>query len=305
MSLRLALDFGGTRLSAGLVELPAGRLLAHLEAPSPPDGDAGRAAMLELAGRLLEQAPAHTIGVSFGGPVASDGRTVRRSMQVPGWEDFPLAQFLEDRLGLPAAIANDGAAAALAEARLGAGQGFRVTLYVTVSTGIGGGLALDGQVYRGERGWAGEIGHLCALPGGPVCSCGRSGCLEALASGRAIGRAYGAGRTARQAAEAAAAGDARAADIWAQAMEHLGIGLASAANLLNPGVIVLGGGVTQAGEQFFAPVRAAFARHCLDGETRLVPAGLGQAVCLIGAALASAPPLPPEEGGASKAGATG
>ncbi|HEU4325202.1 MAG TPA: ROK family protein [Roseiflexaceae bacterium] len=292
MTLVLGLDFGGTKLAAGLVDTTSGTLMSSARRPTPPDAEASLAAMLALAEGLLAghpDAPA-AVGVSFGGPVEADGRTVRLSMHIPGWEGQPLAERLERALGLPAAVANDGDAAALAEHRFGAGRGVRNLLYLTVSTGIGGGLVVDGRLYRGERAWAGEIGHLLLKPDGPPCPCGRNGCLEALASGLSIAREMRARRpeqpgvTAQQVAEAAAVGDPLARAVWDEAMGWLGVGVASAANLLNPGRVVIGGGLTGAGELLFGPVRRTLALRALDPALELAPAALGDAVGIYGGA---------------------
>ncbi len=292
MTLVLGLDFGGTKLAAGLVDTATGTLLADARRPTPPDAEASLAAMLGLAHEVLAAHPAapEALGVSFGGPVEADGRTVRLSMHIPGWEGQPLAERLERALGLPAAVANDGDAAALAEHRFGAGRGVRNLLYLTVSTGIGGGLVVDGRLYRGERAWAGEIGHMLLKPDGPPCPCGRNGCLEALASGLSIARAMRArcperpGATARQVAEAAAAGDPLAQAVWDEAMGWLGAGVASAANLLNPGRVVIGGGLAGAGELLFGPVRRTLALRALDPALELAAAELGGAVGIYGGA---------------------
>ena len=292
MTIVLGLDFGGTKLAAGLVDTERGALLTSARCATPAGAEAGLAAMLGLAASLGAEngtAP-QAVGVSFGGPVQADGRTVRLSMHVPGWESFPLAERLEQHFGVAAQVANDGDAAALAEHRFGAGRGVRHLLYLTVSTGIGGGLIIDGRLHRGERAWAGEIGHMVLKPGGPACPCGRNGCLEALASGLSVARAMRERRpeaadiTAKQVAEAAAAGDPLAREVWNGAMGWLGIGIASAANLINPGRVVLGGGLTGAGELLFAPVRKVLASRALDPELEVVPAELGDAVGIFGGA---------------------
>jgi glucokinase len=299
----LGLDFGGTKLAAGLYDQSVGVLLDRAQCPTPVAGGAvaSRAAMLKLAHDLLLTHPGTLIGVgvSFGGPVAPDGRVVRLSMHVPGWEQAPLADWLEQELAVAARIANDGDAAAMAEQRLGAGQGVQTLLYATASTGIGGGVIIAGALHRGERGWAGEVGHIVLDPNGPPCPCGRNGCLEALASGLSIARdariALGSDATAsllraippaelnaRHVAEAAAHGDPIARMIWERAMAWIGIGLGSAANLLNPGRIVVGGGLTRAGNLFFAPVRQAAAQRAMDPELSIVPAQLGNDVGILG-----------------------
>ena len=327
MTSVLGLDFGGTKLAAGLVDAYSGAILARVRCPTPTTGGASAsiAAMLELAHTLLSQANIDTrssahgaaapgqaslasVGVSFGGPVEADGRTVRLSMHVPGWEGMALADRLEREFGVPALIANDGDAAALAEYRFGAGRGVRHLLYLTVSTGIGGGVIVDGRLHRGERAWAGEVGHMVLKPDGPPCPCGRNGCLESLASGLSVARAArewlrhpppahadGSTRsvlatiapdqiTARDVAEAAAQGDPLARFVWDAAMDWLGIGISSAANLLNPGRVVLGGGLTRAGMLLFEPVRRVAAQRALDPALEVVPAALADDVGILGGA---------------------
>jgi Transcriptional regulator/sugar kinase len=182
------------------------------------------------------------------------------------------------------------------------GRGVRHLLYLTVSTGMAAALSSTGAMHRGERAWAGEAGHQVLKPDGPPCPCGRNGCLEALASGLSIARearlrlrgpdgatsllsAIPPGAlTAQHVAEAAAAGDALARAVWNEAMGWLGIGIASAANLLNPGRVVLGGGLTRAGALLFDPVRHVVAQRVMDPEVRVVPAALGDDVGILGGA---------------------
>jgi len=321
MNYILGLDFGGTKLAAGLVDPTTGAVVASARRLTPPGGAvASRAAMFDLARGLLagdegrrteDEMPRSSVvgrrssvvgvGVSFNGPVAGDGRTVRRSMHIPGWEDFGLAEWLERALRAPALIANDADAAALAEQRFGAGRGTRHMLYMTISTGIGGGVIVDGRLYRGERAWAGEIGHMPLVPNGPPCPCGRRGCLEALASGLSIARearqrvryqpptsrlqSLPADEiTAHDVARAAAQGDELARAIWGEAMGWLGLGIAAAANLLDPGRVVLGGGLTRAGALLFDPLRRIVAERALDPAVEVVPAALGDDVGILGGA---------------------
>ncbi len=302
MQLILGFDFGGTKLAAGLYDTTAGLLLGRAEIATPIAGGATAsfAAMLELARGLqaMYAGPLIGVGVSFGGPVSADGRIVRLSMHVPGWEQAPLAAWIEQAMEVPARLANDGDAAALAEYWLGAGQGMRNMVYVTASTGIGGGVIINGALHRGERGWAGEIGHMLLDRSGPPCPCGRYGCLESLASGLSIARdaraALSAGHastllslpieqvTAQRVAEAAIQGDPLAQRVWQRAMDWIGYGLGSAANLLNPGRIVVGGGLTRVGAAFFDPVRSAARQHAMDPELEIVAAKLGADVGILG-----------------------
>lgn len=299
MTYVLGLDFGGTKLAAGIVDTSTGRVVHALRAATPAGGaETGWAAMRALGDQLISQSerPISAVGVSFGGPVEADGRTVRLSMHIPGWEGMPLAERCEQTFGVPGVIANDADAAGLAEYRFGAGQGCRHMLYLTVSTGIGGGVIINGTLHRGEHAWAGEVGHMILKPDGPACACGGNGCLESLSSGLSIAREARAnippslqGRdpatiTARDVAEAAVAGDVVAQQIWGTAMEWLGVGISSASNLLNPGVIVIGGGLTGAGEQLFAPVRRVMTYRALSKQVELRQAALGDVIGIMGGA---------------------
>lgn len=299
MSYVLGLDFGGTKLAAGIVDTVRGTVVASQRCPTPAGGaSTGFAAMLALADTLRTQAttPIDAVGVSFGGPVEADGRTVRLSMHIPGWQEFPLAARCEAHFGVPTIIANDADAAGLAEYRFGAGQGCQHMLYLTVSTGIGGGVIINGKLHRGEHAWAGEVGHMILKPDGPACACGGNGCLESLSSGLSIARDARANLpaslrdrdmatiSARDVAMAAAAGDPVAAQIWHHAVGWLGVGISSASNLLNPGIIVIGGGLTGAGEQLFAPLRTIMAHRALSKQVVLKPAALGDVIGIMGGA---------------------
>ncbi|RLE31185.1 ROK family protein, partial [Candidatus Acetothermia bacterium] len=307
-SLILALDFGGTKLAAATVEPGARAFRARASMPSPPNksAEADREIILALAKEVLGGKRPAAVGVSFGGPVREG--VVLLSHHVPDWEDFPLAEWLREHFGVPAAVENDANAAALGEWRYGAGRGTRYFLYVTVSTGIGGGIVIGGRLYRGADSLAGEIGHMVVDPGGPRCTCGRRGCLEAFSAGPAIARRArellashhrsGEGRiilelvggdpsriTAREVAMAAARGDPLAAEILREAGEALGFGLAQAIALLNPERVALGGGVVKAGEPFLAHVRKAANAWAFPGaRVEIALAELGDDAPLWGAA---------------------
>ena len=308
-SLLLALDFGGTKLTAGLTAPGERRWRAHRRVPAPPGSNAqsDREIMMALAQDMLTTAelPLAAVGVSFGGPVDAARGVVLLSHHVPGWENTPLRQWLEARLGVPVAVDNDANAGALGEWRFGAGQGCDSILYVTVSTGIGGGWIVNGQPYRGADGMAGEIGHIVIQPGGSECICGRRGCLEALAAGPAIARRAReclagnptAGRalralaggdmeaiTARHVSQAAATGDDLAQQVLDEVAHFLGQGIGSAITLMNPQRVVVGGGVAKSGPRYFEMVRAAARANVLPGMTvDIVPAALGDDAPLWGA----------------------
>jgi glucokinase len=232
---------------------------------------------------------------------------VLTSHHVPGWDAYPLRDTLGDRLDAPVVLDNDANAAAFGEARFGAGRGHRHILYVNVGTGIGAGVILGGRLYHGQQGMAGEIGHVTVvLEGGPLCPCGKHGCLEAVASGRAIGRrareavagdpaggarlralAGGAaeGIGAPQVFAAAAQGDPLAGRLVEETAGYLGLALGNAANLLDPSIIIVGGGVGEAGDHLFDPLRAAVRRHLLPSipAPQVVPAALGYDAGIAGA----------------------
>ena len=295
-ALILALDYGGTKHTAGIVAVGERVWLSYERISSPLGADAcsDQATMLKLARKLLADADGRLIavGVSFGGPVDGLTGTVKLSHHVPGWEDTPLRDQLQAEFGVPAAVGNDANVAALGEWKFGAGQGCPSFLYVTVSTGIGSGWVLHGQIFNGADGMAGEIGHVIARPGGAECVCGKRGCLEAEAGGPAIGRKmrerWGAGSpepwTGETVARAARQGDPRAQEVMDEAARLLGAGLGGAINLMNPERVVLGGGVTKSGERWWRLVRETARFHALPQmRVDIQPAALSDDAPLWGA----------------------
>lgn len=303
----LALDFGGTKLAAGVVARAdrSWQRVARVSRRAGTDAGNNYATMVDLARDVLQGQRPTAVGVSFGGPVDSAAGIVRKSMHVSGWEHMPLAARLTAEFRAPTRIDNDGNAAALGEYRFGAGQGCLGFLYVTVSTGVGGGWVLNGQVWRGRDGLAGEIGHLTVDPEGPECLCGRRGCVERLASGPWMARhaqellarhpergallrataSHDFSRIdARLVALAAEQGDDLAQEALDHAAHALGVGLGNAANLMNPDRIAIGGGVSQAGPRYWAAVRAAARATALpDVPVDIEPAALGDEAPLWGA----------------------
>ena len=286
----LALDFGGTKLSAAVVDAVSGAFFSRVQRPTP--AFQGAPASLEViiaAGEdALEGAAAfaphpQAIGVSFGGPLSRDRRRVLRSMHVGAWEDFDLPDQLTRHFGLPVVMDNDANAAALGEGKFGSGRHYSNLLYIQISTGIGAGLILNGQIYRGA-GLAGEFGHTPIQPNGPVCSCGQRGCLESLTSGWAIARdgrlALAASQhdqipgtlhslcagdpqnlTARTVFEAYRLGDPVAQKIIECAVYFLSLGIAQASLLLDPEIIILGGGIARSSDLIRVPLEANLERN--------------------------------------------
>jgi glucokinase len=298
--LILALDYGGTKHTAALLAVGKRAWLACERVYSPPGADAhyDQMAMLKLARELLARTKGKlvAIGVSFGGPVDATTGTVQLSHHVSGWGDTPLKNQLQAEFGVPAAVDNDANVAALGEWKFGAGQGCASLLYVTVSTGIGGGWVLNGQIYTGADGMAGEIGHIVVRPGGAECVCGKHGCLEVEACGPAIARKMRerleTGETSEvldqvtgeSVARAAQRGDPLAQQVLDDAACMLGIGLGGAINLMNPQRIVLGGGVTKSGERWWRIARETARTHALPQmRVDIQPAALGDDAPLWGA----------------------
>ena len=308
--LLLALDYGGTKHSAAILRRGERVWAAHARVLSPIGADAAydQTTVLRMARELLAQVRGRLIavGVSFGGPVDASRGLVRLSHHVPGWEDVPLAEILGRELGAPAAVDNDANVAALGEWRFGAGQGTDSLLYVTVSTGVGGGWVLGGRIWSGADGMAGEIGHTIVRPGGMLCSCGKHGCVEAEACGPAMARktiarlsidpqsgrllfelssGHPEGVTGELVARAASMGDPLALDVLLDSAGALGSGIATAINLINPQRVVLGGGVTKAGDQWWARVReTARAETLPQARVDIIPAGMSDDAPLWGAA---------------------
>lgn len=267
MGLILALDFGGTKLTAAVADTAVYQTndltwLAHKRIFSPQHGraDFDIATMIEMGWELLAGKQVTAVGVSFGGPVEYEAGVVRLSHHVPGWENKPLQQLLTDEFKCQIRIDNDANVAALGEWRFGAGQGTQHMLYITVSTGVGGGWILEGRPFRGHNGLAGEIGHTAVDPNGPLCLCGHRGCVERLASGPYMAQDLSEalrqpGLTGHDVAKMAEEGEATAVEILERGAWALGVGIGNAVNLINPQKVILGGGVTKSGERWWQLVR--------------------------------------------------
>jgi glucokinase len=285
----LAFDLGGTNLRAAIVDA-AGSVLRR--AAVPTDTSAGPSAVIAQIMQLSHQLGGldHTaaVGIAAPGPLDSEAGRIFGIATLPGWENYPLRDVLAGYFGRPVMLENDGIAAAFGEWRFGAGRGLNHVIYVTVSTGIGGGVIADGRVLRGRYGMAGHIGHMMMSADGPRCGCGGTGCFEALASGTAFGAtARAAGfDSASAAVSAARAGDAAALALVAREAQLLGYGFASLLHLYAPQRLVIGGGVSDALDLMQAGIRGQIERHAMPAyrDIEVVKAELGDNSGLVGAA---------------------
>ncbi|WP_079194429.1 ROK family protein [Streptomyces sp. CB02923] len=305
----LGLDIGGTLVKSALVA-PDGTVRHESRCPTrAADGPEavlrtvlGHAATALAAARAAGE-DVRAVGVASCGLVDEDAGTVVFSASIQ-WRDLPLRRLVAEHLGLPVALGHDVRSGGLAEARLGAGRGHRVVLFVPVGTGVGGALLLDGQPFPGSNWRSAEVGHVVTRPDGTACPCGQRGCLDTIAGGVAIARRYNERRGtlppvtgAQEVARRAAAGDPAAVQVWGEAADAMAQTLLAAITLFDPAVLVLGGGLSQAGEQLRAPLRRGLEeRAAFQALPDLVFAQLGERAGRIGAGLLAWDLLPAREG---------
>jgi glucokinase len=302
MDTYIAVDVGGTHIrvavypAEGIEPLQVKRIHTTGKKETPADR------LIDLIAELWPKGDhVRAIGVAAPGYLDPKVGIVILAANIPGWVNFPLREKLQEKFGVPVLLGNDANLAALGEWRYGAARGYHNVLYLTISTGIGGGVIINDNLLLGQRGLAAELGHLTVLPEGPMCGCGHRGHLEALASGPAIARyakeqlALGVSSilkiapppTAYDVSIAAQAGDALAKEAFTYAGHYLGIGVANLLATFNPSIIVLGGGVSHSGALLIDPMKASLERNVLSPEyTRdlsIVTAELGDDAGLVGA----------------------
>ncbi len=295
--LTLAVDIGGSKIAAALVG-PAGAIVhaAHRPTPSSVGAEQLWTAVEYLIADAVERAggAVGAVGIASAGPLDQAAGTVS-PINIACWKGFPLRDRVAAAVpGVPVRLAGDGLCMALGEQWRGAAAGARFLLGMVVSTGVGGGLVLEGEPYLGRSGNAGHVGHVVVEPDGRPCTCGGRGCLETVAAGPALlrwARAHGwvapGGAGGRELAAAAAAGDAVAARAFHRGAAALAVAIASVAAVCDLDVVVIGGGIGRSGPVLFDPLRTALASHAgLDflSALRVVPAGLGAHAGLVGAA---------------------
>ncbi len=276
MKRTLALDIGGTNFSVGIF---AGEKLIDKETQAT-DRLAGPSWMLdrmqEMVAKMATGQAFDACGIGFGGPVDFGSQQIVLSTQVPGWEGFDLIREVQKRFDVPAIVDRDSMAGALGEGTYGAGKGFRPLFYITISTGVGGGLLTETGLYRGADSYACELGHHTVMTDGPECLCGSFGCLERMISGLWLERDYG--RTAKQLFTDR--------DFVSRYVIHLAQGLKNTIMFLNPARIVIGGGISRAEDALFLPLRQELDRQMTSwskARIDVVPASLGGESVLWGA----------------------
>jgi glucokinase len=305
----IGVDLGGTKIATGAADA-TGRILVRDLRPTEAEKGTDvsianiKASIRQVLNELGGDSHVRGIGIGSPGPLSAEKGIVYSSPNL-GWNHVPIRQILEDEFGIRVKLENDANVAGLAEWRFGSGEQCRNMIYVTVSTGIGGGIIVDGQLLVGSLGFAGEIGHMTVVENGPLCGCGRRGCLETLASGTAIGR------KAREIArldvptsmsdlvdgeidridsvvvsKADAAGDPYAREILDEAIRYLSIGLGNLVTVFNPDRIVIGGGVSNIGDRLFEPLRRMILSRAIResaAHVEILRAKLGADVGVLGA----------------------
>lgn len=306
----VGVDLGGTKVYTALAARD-GKVLAETKIPTGAEHGLQHVVdrMIESVEHVVEAARASkgglgALALGAPGPLDSNSGIIHQAPNLK-WRNVPIKQILEQRLSIPVLLDNDANLAALGEYTYGAGQGEVNMVYITVSTGVGGAIIIDGRLFRGSSDGAGEIGHMTLLPDGPLCGCGNRGCLEALASGTAMAREArelvkrgGGKRIIEEAggepgkidsatiATAARAGDLEACAIISKAAGYLGIGVANVLNLLNPSLVVMGGGVMEIGGPIWEGIRKEVQSRALEAAragSKIVPAKLGGRAGVMGA----------------------
>jgi glucokinase len=299
----LAIDIGGTKIAIGRF-LRDGTLEERVIFPT--NAERGYKKILEEIIENLSRLKTKdtvALGIGCGGPLDSEKGIILSPPNLPGWDSVPLKKDLESFLKVPTFLDNDANCACLGEYYFGAGKGIKNLVYVTVSTGIGGGIIINGKILRGQRDSAGEVGHQTIVPDGPLCNCGNRGCLEALASGTAIAKraqeAILRGEdtilkewsktekiSAKMVRSAYLQGDKVSEKIWKDALEYLGIGIGNIITIISPERVILGGGIVKAGEEVIETVKKVVkdrVRLVPIEKVEIVPSELGEDVGLYGA----------------------
>jgi glucokinase-like ROK family protein len=292
----VGVDFGHSHLRVAVGNL-AHQVLAEQSEPIDVDASASQGfdRAEQLVGRLVESTginPEKVLGVGLGvpGPIDMESGTLGSTAILPGWSGINPRQELTDRLGVPVQVDNDANLGALGELVWGGGRGVKDLAYIKVASGVGAGLVIDGRIYRGPGGTAGEIGHITLDESGPVCRCGNRGCLETFTAARYVLEllrgSHGDGLTVPKMVQLAREGDPGCRRVIGDVGRHIGMGVASLCNILNPSRIVLGGDLAEAGELVLGPIRESASRYAIPSAAQrlsVVPGALGARAEVLGA----------------------
>lgn len=283
----IGIDLGGTKI-AGVLASPTGKVLMDVQIPT--EAAKGKKKVIENIKKAIhmliksQKVTIKAIGIGAPGPILYEKGIVIEAPNLPGWKRVNIKKVLEKDFKVPVFVDNDANCAALAEAWFGAGKFVRHFVYMTISTGIGGGIIIDKKIYRGAIGSAGEFGHVIIDPKGPLCGCGNHGCLEAMASGSALKRITGWDAIALELA--ARQGNLKAQKAIEEAARNLAIGIANLVNIFNPEMIIIGGGLSNMRELIISPIKNEFKKYALSlpaKSVRIVRAKLGTKAGVLGA----------------------
>lgn len=282
----IGIDLGGTAIKLGRFTFDGTCLTSiTVDTPQPATPEAVLAKMVEAIKLIDPENKAIAIGVGTPGPADASGRIALIAINLPGWKNVPLADYLEAEIGKPTVIGNDANCAGLGEVWLGAGRNFQNLILLTLGTGAGGSIFLDGKLFTGHQGAAGELGLITFNPTGPACNSGNQGSLEQYVSIKAIRRMTG--KEPSELGALASSGDAEALRFWQDYGKYLGIGLTSLIYVLTPEAIVIGGGVSASFEFFLPSCKAEIERRVMYTSRQglqILPAKLGNAAGMLGAA---------------------
>ena len=301
MSLTIAIDIGGTHIRVAAYKPDSTKPIAHTRAKSLGNTPGVFDRLVQAVETVWQEGQVNAIGIASPGPLDPYTGTILETPNIKDWVNFPVGPKLSERFGVPVHLDNDANLAGLAEWQYGAGKGHQNLVYLTISTGIGGGVISNNKLIQGFHGMGAELGHMIIDPDGPPCGCGQNGHVESFSSGPSIARyvreQINAGQkstlhadpslSAAQIADAARAGDALAISAFARAGEYLGIGVANYLAIFDPSVLIFGGGVSQVGDLLFKPFEESLRRHVLHphylDNLVITKAALGDDAGLLGA----------------------
>ena len=298
----IAVDIGGTQIRAAVYPEDSTTPLNQKKIQTQGDNVTPLDRLFALLKEIWpEDVQVQSIAIAAPGYLDPEAGIVISAPNIPGWQNLSISDRLRSEFGVPVYLGNDANLAALGELKFGSGQGHSDLLYLTISTGIGGGIIIGKKVVSGAHGMAGELGHVVAIPDGPMCSCGKKGHIEAVASGTAIARYVkerveagvpsvfkkGSSPSAKEVAVAAENGDVLSKEAFENAGYYLGQTIADWLHMLNPSILILGGGVSRSGDLLMKPLLASLEKHIVTREyldtLQIVPAALGDDAGLLGA----------------------